>query len=167
MNTTDVKTNRPADMPLRSGEAMAIQFLCGLVSEMERGKSELEKRIRFIGKERQFKKLSTEIGNLLEAILDTVPLEKLRVLKRNLDSQEMKIHTKSSFKTPDDPYTYVPTDALYDLHAFASRWECKVCDGDGECMRNCRYRKVLKRVIMVDVDESDGECMGKKINFDE
>lgn len=153
--------------PLRAGEASAMQFLFGLVSEMERGKEQLRKRIDATGRMRQYKRICTELSNLVEALLMTIPPEKLYVLRRNLYSQEMKIHTKAPADKDYDNFTYVPTPDLYDLCAFAARWECKVCDGDGQCMKDCKYRHTLKRVLMIDVDESNGVCMGKKINWDE
>lgn len=149
--------------PLRNGETTSIEFLFGLTSEMERAKKALCNRLEKTGQTRCFKELDTKLHNVLVKLLSTVPEHKIRTLRANLDHQEIKIVTKGY--AADDGFTRVRAGALQDLCAFASKEKCAICFGGAQDMAGCRFRKILKELIMVDVDES-GRCMGRMLDFE-
>ena len=78
-------------IPPRSGEVTAIEFMFGLISEFERAKTTLRKRIELTGQTRLFRELCTKLDHFMHNILMTVPEEKLYTLKANLRAQQMKI----------------------------------------------------------------------------
>ena len=149
--------------PLRNGETTSIEFLFGLTSEMERAKRDLRNRLEKTGQTRLFREIDTKLQNVLTKLLSTVPEHKIRTLRANLDYQEIKIVTKGY--AADDGFTRVRAGALQDLCAFASKEKCAMCFGEGQDMAGCQFRKILKELIMVDVDES-GRCMGRMLDFE-
>ena len=78
-------------IPLRNGEVTWIEFMFGLISEFERGKTNARKRIEYAGQTRMFRELCTKLDHFLHEILMTVPKEKLYTLKANLAAQQLKI----------------------------------------------------------------------------
>lgn len=149
--------------PLRNGEVTSIEFLFGLVSEMERAKKSLKNRLDKTGTTRGFLECDTKIHNILSKLLSTVPVQKINTLKANLNHQQIKIVTTGY--AVDDGYTRVRAGALQDLCAFAAKEACATCFGEGQDMAKCRFRRILKELVMVDVDES-GRCMGRMLDFE-
>lgn len=149
-------------LPLRSGEVTWIEFMFGLVSELERGKTNARRRIEFSGQTRLYKEICTKLDHLMHNILMTVPEEKLYTLKANLCAQHMKIIIGDP--PLNDGYTRIRSDTLQNLCAFAAKESCSVCMGDSQDMAKCPFRPILREILMVDISEN-GRCMGTRIDF--
>ena len=149
-------------IPLRSGEVPAIEFMFGLISEFERSKTSLRKRIEYAGQTRMFRELCTKMDHFMHNILMTVPEEKLYTLKANLRAQQMKIVIGDP--PLNDGYTRIKSDTLQNLCAFAAKESCSVCLGEGQDMAKCPFRPILREILMVDIAEN-GRCMGTRIDF--
>lgn len=150
-------------LPLRSGEVSWIEFMFGLVSELERGKTGARRRIEYSGQTRLYKEICTKMDHLMHKILMTVPEEKLHILKANLMVQQMRIVIGDP--PLNDGFTRIKASTLQNLCAFAAKESCSVCMGYGQDMAKCPFRPILKEILMVDVAEN-GRCMGTRLDFE-
>ena len=66
--------------------------------------------------------------NLINNLLDTVPVEQLLTVKRQLDLTEIRIGIKSAAGR-DKNYWVMSYDDLADLAEYATKTECFTCDG--------------------------------------
>lgn len=152
-----------ATMPLKSGEIYHLQYLSGLLGIVAEGEKAMGQRIAFAGLESRYPELVKECQAVFKALLLTVPQEKLRILKRNLDAMSLTININRAAVEKEEE-TVVPIDDLREVCRKACA-DCALCEGGKLEMAKCTFRKHLKHVLMVDFDETDGICMAAKIDW--
>ena len=150
-------------LPLKSGEIYDMQYLSGLLSMLYDGQKTLRNRIKAAGMEEAYASLIKDGETVFKALLCTIPQEKLRVLKRNLNAMSMTISINRTAVAKEEE-TVVPIDDLREVCKKACA-DCSLCEGGSQQMAACAFRKHLKQLLMVDFDESDGICMAAKIDW--
>ena len=66
----------------------------------------------------------------------------------------------------DSELTYVPANAMRRLCAIAAKDNCKLCIRTAEDAENCKFRKLLREIYMVDFPDGYG-CEYGKLNWSE
>ena len=113
--------------PLRSYEASQLMFLMGLAQEADKAANQtLKNRLTAVGKQTRVAEIAQELSWICTQVLSTVPAEKLRTLKKNLDCVEMQTTVKRVADSGDGEFTYVPSNAMRRLCAIAAKDNCKL-----------------------------------------
>ena len=145
---------------LRTGDASDLQLLWGCREILDTCAKTLERYIKASGHWEEYPEHQKWFADLTEDIMVTIDPEKAQTFLVNLMNQQIRVVSKSHIQTAPG-YTLVPTDVLSNIIAQAMTDTCLLCDGEGPDMARCRFRKSLKKTMMLAVDESDGICMGK------
>lgn len=149
-------------IPLRQGEATEIQLLWACREVVDTCERKLEKRFKAIGRWPQFRAMQKQLANMTNDIMTTIEPKKAHNFLVNLMNQEIRVCSKGTINPPKD-YTLIPSQALSDILQQAMKDTCMLCDGDGCDMAKCQFRKSVKQLMMFEIDENDGTCMGKKL----
>ena len=94
---------------------------------------------------RDYRIAQSRIASVITRLLDTVPVEQLLTVKRQLDLTEIRIGIKSA----------AGRDNLADLAEYATKTECFTCDG---AKHNCRLRQILKELPIQGVSKLIVNC---------
>ena len=89
---------------------------------------------------RNFRLAQSNIEKINTALIDTIPVEQLITLKKQLDLTDIQIGIKSPAGRNKN-YWVMSYDDLADLADAATKTECFTCDG---AKHNCRLRQILK-----------------------
>ena len=149
-------------IPLKETEARELQLIWATREILSEPSARLAKRLRACRRWRQYRAASVWIDHITNDLMDSVEADKRRKFLMNLRNQEIRIVNKHAADASPD-FTLVESDDLrfYIKEALCSR--CLICSGLKSDMAKCELRKALKRTTLIDVDESDGECMGTRL----
>lgn len=149
-------------IPLRSGEATEIQLLWACREVLDTSEKMLEKRLKACQRWRQFRTMQKWLENMMDDLMRTIEPKKAATFLVNLMNQQIRVVNKS--RVVNEPgYTLIPSEVLSDIIMQAMKDTCMLCDGYGCDMAKCQFRKSIKQVMMFEVDESGGVCMGKTL----
>lgn len=155
------------ERPLRSGEALSIQFLAGFIQHLQDMDVKLNARLKATGLSKKLHMIQTLSSNLFRELMETVPAVKRQNFMDNLDCQEMVIKTRRIEGMEDRGYTYIRGDDLLQLCAFAAEWNCRTCGDTKEEMAHCPFRKVMDRSVMIEMEPNYSNCVWKELDWDE
>lgn len=149
-------------IPLRSGEATEIQLLWACREVMDTCAEVLEKRLKACKRWAQLRTMQKWLENMTNDIMLTIDPKRAVLFLVNLRNQHIKVVSKG--RVVNEPgYTTIPSEVLSDIIIQAMTDTCMLCNGEGCDMAKCKFRKSIKQVMMFDVDESGGVCMGKTL----
>lgn len=136
-------------------EYYATRELFGIVSTFNKCAGELERRVREIpGGWRDLRLITTLSEKLLSNILKTVPLKKLAVIKKELNSTEVIVSVRNDVARPTqadtDGFTYVSQRALERITQRVVDFECFCCDKKGADAKHCQLRKDIEATYIFD-----------------
>ena len=103
---------------------------------------------------RDYRIAQSRMASVITRLLDTVPVEQLLTVKRQLDLTEIRIGIKSAAGR-DKNYWVMSYDDLADLAEYATKTECFTCDG---AKHNCRLRQILKELPIQGVSKLIVNC---------
>ncbi len=149
-------------IPLRTGEATELQLLWGCREIVDSAGSMLEKRLKACKRWPQFRTIQKWLANMTEDVMQTIEPKRRKTFLVNLMNQQVRVVSKSYIQTQPE-YTLIQSKALSDIIIQAMKDTCMLCDGEGCDMAKCSFRKSIKEVMMFDIDESNGICMGKTL----
>ena len=147
-------------VPLTGQEYYAIRALFGLISGYETGMSRLEKRAKEYsenGTWRDMRMIAKVADKTVISLLRSVPTDKLRQIRRELDNTVVKVEVKKSVvpQPEKEEYAYVPIRPLDALLNRILSWECAFCEKDGKDIKRCECRKELEAVFPYDIEAQD------------
>lgn len=141
---------------LTHDEYYALRTIFGLVSGYETNLVTLEKRIKHIpGGWRDAKLIASLSAKLLTNILRTVPVDKLKMIQKELSHTEVfcKVNYDVTGKTKTaDGYCYVPEKPLESLVDEVIGYNCLICDKKGNEYKRCKFYKSMKELYPWDID---------------
>lgn len=148
--------------PLSRSEYRALRQLFGVVDAWDEEGSLLKKRLDLIpGGWRDAKMLMSVSGKLLRKILETVPREKLLMIKKELNSTTCEVSVRNTVAPVEkEAFTYVEEKAMERVTAKAMESECLFCEKRGREAKRCQLRKDIERLYMWDFPkiQNDAPC---------
>ena len=103
---------------------------------------------------RNFRLAQSNIEKINTALIDTIPIEQLITLKKQLELTDIQIGIKSPAGRSKN-YWVMSYDDLADLADAATKNECFCCDG---AKNNCRLRQILKELPIQGVSKLIVNC---------
>ena len=146
-------------MPLSGREYAALQTLFAIVSGFTSGIDPLKKRAESIGLWEDLKRIGEDADHILAEIARTVPENKLRHVRKDLDNIRLYIKIQPPGLEQHDPsFSYTPTAALNDLLNHLCQTECYMCNKAAVEARHCEFRKMIDAALPHEVEhpEYDG-----------
>lgn len=138
--------------PLSHREYKALRQLFGMVALWDSESGELKKRLAGIpGGWRDARMIASVSDKLLRKILDTVPLKKLAMIRKELRSTVCEVVVKKDVTgVTKEAFTYVEQEALERITSKAMEMSCLFCEKCGKEARDCQLRKDVERLYMWD-----------------
>lgn len=103
---------------------------------------------------RRFRVAQSNIGNINTELINTIPIEQLITLQKQLQLTEIQIGIKSPAGRSKN-YWVMSYDDLADLAEAATKNECFCCDGS---KHDCRLRQILKELPIQGVSNLVVNC---------
>ena len=148
--------------PLSKREYYALRQLFGLVSVFQICGDDLRNRLRGLsGGWRDLRMMQSVSDKLLRTILDTIPLQKLNILSRELTNTVCEVNVRGPIGIHDESGTAcVETAALERMMDRAMQVECFACEKLGKKARSCPMRKDILKLVPWDFPEigKDSPC---------
>lgn len=139
---------------LTKDEYYALRTIFGLVSSYEVNLDKLEERIKTIpGGWRDAKLIASLCNKLLANILRTVPVEKLKMIQKELS--HTKILCKVDYDVTgkhEDGFCYVPEQPLEKLIDEVIGYNCLICDKGPDEYKRCEFYKSMKAMYPWNID---------------
>lgn len=144
--------------PLSGREYAALQTLFAVVSTFTAGIDPLKKRAESIGLWEDLKRIGDDADHILSRIALTVPENKLRHIRMDLDNIRLYIKIQPPGLTQmTSGFSYTPTAALNGLLNFLCQHECCLCDKTAVEARHCEYRQLIDDALPHEVEGKDRE----------
>lgn len=146
--------------PLSYREYRALRQLFGIVDIWDSQGSELKKRLKLIpGGWRDARMLMAVSERLLRKVCETIPIKKLAMIQKELNSTTCEIVVKNTISpTKKEAFTYVEEETLERVTSLAMEMNCMFCEKCGKDARNCQLRKDIERLYMWDFPKvKDGQ----------
>lgn len=152
-------TDKYERIPMRSYEADGLNYLFGCYQEITGAIEALRKRLEIVGRKEQLGRLNEELGEVIDEILRTVPLNKLQSIKANLSNLKLTIKIDKPVTGKENPsYSYVDKNLLAQvLKSFHSE-KCALCMGSPDVEKKCKYRELMDVVVVEDLPENPYSC---------
>lgn len=143
---------------LNANEQLALMHLCAAVQALA-ASSALNKRVGKIkGAKAMLNGAKGMIDKLLDSIFDTMPLEQLISIRRNLNTLTYSVSVKSvggkDYKTDGRWLSLAALDEL----CGATRDHCLMCIKTVEEQRRCHLAKALDELPCIHADEDARGC---------
>lgn len=145
---------------LRGKEYAALQTLFALNSAYQIAAGDLEARAKMTpGTWRDMKLIASKIESVQNAILQTVPAEKLVAIRKELAMVHVytRIEAPGIRTIPKERLSVVPTPALNELLNYLVNAECLTCDKSAAESRKCPWRKIVEDALPHEVGGEEGE----------
>lgn len=143
-------------------EYTAFLELGALVGTIEGLSKRLEKRLRAVpGGWRDARMLDSVTASLLTRLCETIPLEKLLAIRKELDHTQVIIRTRPDYAAQSrDSVTYVNEEALDRLVQRVMDFECHMCDRSRAEAKRCQVRKDIEGIYHfgLNVGKADDAC---------
>lgn len=141
---------------LTSGEYQALRSIFAAVSELATHETAIKSRARFVKNGwRDFRQCTTTLVRLMERIMNTIPLDKIRTIQRELDNTQLLIKVNAAPIKVDDGITYIGVKDLEKLVQKACENECMLCEKDKAGVRHCEMRKCLENTYHFGLKQKD------------
>lgn len=134
-------------------EYVAYLELCALVGTIGNLNKKLEKRLRQIpGAWGTARLLDAASAGLVTRLCDTIPIEKLLAIRKEIDHTQVYIRTKPDYCQKSlDNVTWVQERALDQLVQRLMNLECYLCMKNHQESKRCEVRKAIEDVYHFDV----------------
>ena len=109
---------------------------------------------------RDYRAAQSALSRTVERLLDTVPLEQLKQLQRNLKAAGYTIGVKRPGALTHDDKNFglwIPWRDISELLS-AAREKCLTCTLDKQQRRSCPLAKVLDNSVPNDAPDTDDDC---------
>ena len=111
---------------------------------------------------RDYKMIMKRLESLEEAIMMTIPIKKLIMIREELKFIRLKTFYGGILGKQDGGMAFVSADALLDLLDRMVGMECLLCEKKGKAVKHCPVRKIMTELMPYDVDpradKPDGTC---------
>lgn len=155
-----VKNPTGNDIPTIRANKEEISCAFGLLAglqEMKKAEETMERRFRAIPNGwRNIRMIETVLGNMIDDLLQTYPLEKLVSMQRMLPHMKYKVQCGASASKLDNDECIIAEKDLNVLSIFAHE-HCKMCF-EQDCNR-CKLGKVLDGILTDDRDGRSWACI--------
>ena len=134
--------------PLSHSEYRAMMQLFGIASIFETCGADLKKRVQDLIPNgwRDIRMIQTVAQRVTDKLVETVPLNKLRAIRQELDRTICEIKVLPPVKDQSSLCTYVEQDALERIANRAMINQCYLCGKCGGDARACELRKDIERL---------------------
>ena len=147
--------------PLSGREYFAIREIFGLISALAYNGDELKARAQLIpGVWRDFRMVQAKITSVVDAMLRTVPIKKIRMIKEDCANTWINVEVRAprGVKPPARPdYVCVPSTALDAVIGRVLDIECFACDKTGKEMTRCPVRAVIDDLFPFEIEDPDND----------
>lgn len=144
--------------PLSKREYLGLLSLTGALDALADSIPMLATR----GVENRLEASRDTLGGILHDVCLTVPTDKLRRIRRDMDNT--RVYTKveaPGIRTIDtEHHRYVPAKVLNQLVDYVAQHECYLCDKSAVEGRHCPIRQMMEDAIPHEVEYkvTDGKC---------
>ena len=139
--------------PLRGREYAALQTLFAMVSGFTACLDSIRERSERAGCWEHMEAVGKLASECLDAILQTVPDNKLMHIRADLQNVRLYIKVEPPGLTrPCEGFSYTPTETLNELLNYLCQHECGLCDKTAGEGRKCQYRKLIESALPHEVD---------------
>lgn len=140
----DPKADGRQDLSYR--EYQGLRSLFGSKNSLEINWTELTKRVKSIPNGyRDLRMLMSVTDKLLYKILETIPTERLKTIKKELDLTYCKVELASPMTKIDSAMVVVDEGPLYRLISEAVKYHCIGCDmTHKDAKRKCQFYKDIQ-----------------------
>lgn len=147
-------------IPLSQAEYEAIRTIYGAVNSLTVYHGDLERRCSGIKNGwRDLRCLVALSTKVLSEILRTVPVKKLRQMRKDLQNTICIVKTKGVTGEPRDGFMYVEEDTIVRLAEAAAGVQCFGCDRcQQDAKQNCQLFKDVQSILNYELAEKDGPC---------
>ena len=146
---------------LTGREYSAMLSLFAAISHYQELYPILSKRADMVpGTQEMMDETSRLTGEIIDRLLGTIPQEKLRHMKADLDHVKLYIKVEPPGSVPSvdmRSFSYVPTRTLNELLAYAMEHDCFLCDKTPAEARKCPVRKMIDAALVHEVDAIDAQ----------
>lgn len=150
MDGTDKDKKPIPKLRMRSGEMDGLFALFATLQEIEGVKSDMRERLKAVPNGyRDIRLVEATLTRLLQDLVTTIPLEKLKSIKRMLPHMRYKVYFYGSVSQMQDNATAIDSKDLATLCRIAHEWNCILCDNDCD---HCKIglAKIFDSVLKVD-----------------
>lgn len=145
---------------MRGKEYAALQTLFALNSAYQVTIGDLEARAKMVpGTWRDMKLIANKVESVQNAILQTVPVEKLMAIRQELNMVHVytRVEAPGIRTIPKQNLSVVPTPALNELLNYLVNAECLTCDKTAVESRKCPWRQIIEAALPHEVGGEEGE----------
>lgn len=130
---------------LYAAETDSVFALIASQMELEKAKRVMERRLRTIpGAWRDISLLCAVLSKLIDKILETVPIDKLQQLQRNMKYMSYRVYMAKPVTIPKDEVV-VSGEDMEVLTRYAHEYSCIACDKD---CNKCELGKALDHTMI-------------------
>lgn len=146
-------------MPLSGREYAALQTLFATVSSLGELLPILEKRAKMVPNlYRDLRLMEAKATTALDAILRTIPADKLRHVATDVQNVQLYIKVQPPGLRKQNPgFSYTPTATLNELLSYVCEHECLLCDKTPTEARKCEVRRMIEGALPHEVEARDGD----------
>lgn len=126
--------------PLTNREYYALREVFGIVNAFDKCSRELKRRCQQIpGGWRDLRLICAKAEKLMGDLLHTIPHEKLRAMKADLDQMTYEVKCVKDYtgRLKNEGFSYVSDEALSRVVARLIGYECFVCDKNAKQGKRC------------------------------
>lgn len=144
----------------RKSEYEGLQWIAGAWSLVTKANEVLKKRAQAVpGTWRDMRMCESVLGRISDALLQTVPSDRLAKLAAEL--KHTTVYLQTTKDTTGNAYRagmmYVSRDAVFRFVWRAVNQECLFCELDEKGQKKCRLKKDLDAVFLYDAEREDGK----------
>lgn len=152
---------------LTAREYYALRAILGATSTIAAEEGALQKRLGEIPMGRcDMKLIEAKAAHLLEALLRTVPPQKLGQIRQEIDCARVEVHVVRDVTGKHQPaFTYVPAEDLEWLEEQIVGLNCTMCERSEKESRRCPVRRHIEALYQYDFPERTC-CPLARMNLD-
>ena len=150
-----------AQKGMKKMEYTAIKYLVEVAELFKNDVApELQERVKLIeGGEQLLKDALANMIALEEGLVDTVPLNRRKEMRIELEHTYIDVYTKYSPKPVPENYMVIKDDTLIKLMQMAQAQECDMCSKCGREVDRCPIRSTFDGCLMYQHGKNeDGTC---------
>lgn len=145
--------------PLSAKEHLALRNLYGAVNALLLKQDDLKERLKMLGLLEEFQQVSDSYCKILASILNTVPLKKQNMIRREMDNTFLYVSIGRTVLPAGDKGCYLDSDVLMNLINMCLKDHCFVCQKSyKEGTRHCPVFKAISDCYAYEFDQTDDCC---------
>lgn len=139
--------------PLYHSEYEGIKALAGAYDQYIKKTEPLRERLALCGVLEQYEQVKAEMDNILVKVCSTVPENKLRMMRKDMENTEVVVRVNPVTLKKPDSFRYVNERDVDDLLDKISEFECWCCAKRGSDYKSCHLYDCIARLHPYSFDE--------------